>query len=239
MGLTEGKWVRLDGEVFDIREVASVFGDLPRVTFAQTDDGRWWMKAELFDPIEDAAEIRSVAADLVGTINGCAQLLWKNYIPVSAGRAVYFKDSAIGRNEQVELPRRATERTRAGIVTAIGGQQPAGPPPRIAWLRAAIATPDVASVLRIVGKPDPTWSELYHLIELVETLMGQTVSAAGWISSNKRRKFSNRTANSRRALGEHARHGHDKFEPPKKPMSLEEAQRMAREVTERFLNSLI
>ena len=58
-----------------------------------------------------------------------------------------------------------------------------------------------------------------------------------WITRNERTRF-NQTANSRRAVGEQARHGVD-FDPPAKPMSLEEARRMARNVTENLLDSLI
>ena len=178
MPLGDGRWVWLDGARFDQQEVAEAFEDPPRVSFAQTYDGFWWMKSQLFDSINDATEIKSAAEDLLATINGCARLLWENHEQISAGNAIYVKDASTGTNKQIVMVGSATSRARAGMVTVVGGKQPSGPPARIAWLRAAVANPDVAAALRIFGKPAPTWSELYHLVELIEAQIGKTVTAA-------------------------------------------------------------
>lgn len=225
MALNDGKWVRLVGESLDIAAVTA-YDDPPAVTFGfREDEGTWWMKAALFEPIEDAAEIWTVADDLLRVINGCAQGVVGNHRSVKADQAVYFIDSTAAKREQRVIGSRVESRLRAGL----------GRTPRV-WLRAAVMNSDVAEALRIVGKDETTWSDLYHLLELLEQINGQPVNEAGWISGSERTRFT-QTANSRGAVGEQARHGKS-FDPPRRPMSLKEARDMMRVLTERVLDSL-
>jgi hypothetical protein len=109
------------------------------------------------------------------------------------------------------------------------------PHPQLDWLREAMKDPDVAGALRIYGRAEPSWGDLYHLIELVEAQISQKVNAAGYISRNERQRFTH-TANSRLAVGDQARHG-DNRSAPANPMTLEEARHLGRTVLLAFLES--
>lgn len=237
MSLGTGTWVRVAGDPFDVDAVARAFDDPPRVRFGhREDEGSWWLTAELFEGIDDAAEARSVADDLLRTINGCAQLEWGNHLPVIADQVVYFIDPERGRNEQVVLVGMAIERTRVFPPTLVAGDgQPAPQPQSVLRLREALSDADIASVMRIIGNPEPTWSELYYLVELVEQIAGRSVSDAGWISRAERSRLL-RTANSRHAVGEQARHALN-IAPLRNPMPVEQARRIARVVAEQLLVS--
>jgi hypothetical protein len=92
--------------------------------------------------------------------------------------------------------------------------------------------------MRVLGRSEPTWSELYFGLELLEELAAESVSSAGWISERERTRF-RRTANSRQVLGEKARHGHRRQAPPPDPMTLAEARAMTQQAVEKFLATRI
>lgn len=69
-----------------------------------------------------------------------------------------------------------------------------------------------ADALTLVGRPSPSWSELYLIFELVEANVGGRMFADGWIGRTEANLFT-RTANSYTALGMAGRHGKDRGDP--------------------------
>jgi len=70
--------------------------------------------------------------------------------------------------------------------------------------------------------------------ELVETNDAGPMYSEGWIDRTALALFK-RTANSRTALGVHARHGEETKEPPPKPMPYEDALSLVRTLVSRWL----
>ncbi len=60
--------------------------------------------------------------------------------------------------------------------------------------------------MALIGRPSPTWSELYLIFELVEANVGGRMHTEGWIDRTEKKLFT-RTANSYTALGREGRHG--------------------------------
>lgn len=119
-----------------------------------------------------------------------------------------------------------------GLPAMICGESGADQIARLAWSR-----PEVMQVLRFRESPDrDLWSGLYRVVEGVAEDMGgdPVLVRMDWTSRNWLTLFG-RTANSS-AAGPSGRHGRTKFDPPPKPMTLEEARRGVREIFNRWID---
>ncbi|MDZ7694391.1 MAG: hypothetical protein U5K69_25255 [Balneolaceae bacterium] len=79
--------------------------------------------------------------------------------------------------------------------------------------------------------------DLYRIYEVIEEDIGskEKIDDLG-LASKTRIKLFKRTANSSQVLGSKARHGHRKHEPPKNPMSLEEAEALIKKLIIQWVN---
>jgi hypothetical protein len=99
--------------------------------------------------------------------------------------------------------------------------------PYLARLNELSAYDGIASkILRFMATPDANqWTGLYRVLEVIEEEEGgeSALIAKGWTSAKQAKRF-DRSANSPSASGDAARHGRDRYDPPKNPMTLEEGQ---------------
>lgn len=94
-------------------------------------------------------------------------------------------------------------------------------------MEVAKGDPHVQTALRLLGLYGVTWDNLYRIYEVIGDDLNESVWTRGWITREQIRRFT-QTANSRQAIGDVARHGYDKFQPPRNPMSLSEATSLIR-----------
>ncbi len=102
------------------------------------------------------------------------------------------------------------------------------------WAELARRDVDVEDVLAILGREDVRWHDLYHVFEIVEADVGGRMFSDGWVTKTAVTHFT-RTANSRRAIGGEARHGHNRIDPPKKPLQRNEAHDLVLCLVRRWL----
>ena len=96
---------------------------------------------------------------------------------------------------------------------------------------------DDALLLLAVALRSEDWRLLYVVYEIVVDLVGKgDVPKLG--ASRSRITLFTRTANSRRAIGTKARHGHRKHVPPQRPMTFPEATALIRSLLLAALRSL-
>ena len=105
------------------------------------------------------------------------------------------------------------------------------------WLRVAQSDESVSRALRVFAQGGVRWSDLYHAFEIVKGAVGGRIYEEGWITHEQANLFS-WTANSPDAVGEQARHGHQRNEPPPNPMSEEEAGVLVRGLLRQWLDSM-
>ncbi|WP_133066299.1 hypothetical protein [Acidovorax kalamii] len=103
------------------------------------------------------------------------------------------------------------------------------PPPVPLLVRLATLAqtdPIVAKVMRLVVMPDAgTWRGLVPIIEVIDhdaMLSGSSVVKKGWASKTQQKRFEHTASSS--AAGDASRHGHERFDPPANPMTLDEAR---------------
>jgi hypothetical protein len=90
-------------------------------------------------------------------------------------------------------------------------------------LAAAMNDPQAERALRIFGRDDIDYRDLYHVLEIAEAAIGSRIYSSGTVAAAEVRRFKH-TANSVHALGDEARHGHEATQPPSQPMSFAEAR---------------
>ena len=100
------------------------------------------------------------------------------------------------------------------------------------WMKLAEEDEIVKNVFRQITEFEPNWINLYKVYEIVKKDAGKK-KIEQW-TKNKISQFTH-TANSQSAIGDDARHGVDRNDPPKEPMSLSEAKALIRNLLKQWL----
>jgi hypothetical protein len=96
---------------------------------------------------------------------------------------------------------------------------------------------DVERALRIFGRDDADYRDLYHVFEIAARSLGSNLYATGLVTKKEVKRFKH-TANSVHALGDHARHGHQNDQPPSPPTSYDDAHELVARVLRVWLDRL-
>jgi hypothetical protein len=123
------------------------------------------------------------------------------------------------------------ERQRLAEATAARAEEQR----RIAIVRRAVAAlqqPRVLEVMKLMSIPEPTTTELGHIVDLVQDASGGNLG--NYTSIKQLRRF-NHSINSPTVFGLGARHAVEKNDPPAEPMSLKDAQAFAHSVGRAWL----
>jgi hypothetical protein len=227
-----GWWAVLHGEALDLETLGAL--RLPGVRIGLF-DGRYYLSADEFAalPREQSAEVDRRATEIVRVLNGAARVEHGNSREVSVGTVALV--GADGRAEMIVHAEAAglTIRARLG---ATGGGGHAGSE-RTELDRAAeagLTSPDAERALRIFGRDDCNYRDLYAVFEIAEAALGERLYASKVVTKAEVSRFT-RTANHPLALGDVARHGHSNKEPPRNPMPFDQAHELIRRILRLWL----
>jgi hypothetical protein len=222
---------QLVGEHVDLEQLATLFPSGP--VRVQPRESQFWLEADEIDAEDDGTAAWDVAGGLLLTLNGIAVRSIAGSGLVTLGRQERIDES--GRRHITVHPKSAAVTARVGIPTIqVSGVALRSKHARL--LQLAARDEEVEAVLRLYGSRAPDWRDLYFVLELVEDDAGADADRKGWLTASERRRFMH-MADNRRALGDLARHGHKKFDLPKKPMTLAEARRLIDIVVEKWIRS--
>lgn len=228
--------VPLKGHAFDLEDLP-VYLDGSPVTVVKRGASHY---LQISTSVVGATHERvgDLAIDFLGLINGAASALIDGYRPVELDGGGFYGIDAIGEIANTVIKVGSAEmRCKAGHVTiAVNGvtQKDCRKGLMDQLLREATRSRAKADALALVGRPTPTWSELYLVFELVEANAGSCMFADGWIGRTEATLFT-RTANSYTALGKAARHGKDRGDPPSTPMQQRDAVQLMRSLVAGWL----
>ncbi len=166
----------------------------------------------------DSEEVKAAADRLIENINGAARLYYKRFGAIKYIKVSRVNDEGkrIGFGYLSVAPRDYT-------LTAI---RP-GDKTLIEWIDLAFTSDELSRALYLYGSLEPSWKNLYMVLETVEDDFGGQESLLNTNLIPKRElKLFKRTANSYRAIGSEARHGTKTYTPPRNPMSLKSAQEL-------------
>lgn len=235
-----GWWVLLRGDAPDLALLVESF-DGERLEVTQR-EGETYLRSEEFRDAADEADVLSRAAELVREANGAARLLDSNFRSVQVDRVVLVDESGARRHFlNLEGGIRGVGGVSAELtVTRADGTEreplEPEPPPANRWVSLAGSAPNVARALRLLGNPEPSWSELYHVLDIVQEDVGGRMFDDAWVERADINLFTH-TANNARAIGEQARHGHTQWEPPANPMTIDAARSLLQRLVRRWLDA--
>ncbi|MGH9459655.1 MAG: hypothetical protein ACRD1X_00410 [Vicinamibacteria bacterium] len=81
---------------------------------------------------------------------------------------------------------------------------------------------------------ETNWTNLYNILDVVVSDAGGMIWQAGWATESEVKRLKH-TADSESTLGDEARHGRERTEPPANPMSLKEADSLIRTIMRAWL----
>jgi hypothetical protein len=221
--LHPGWWARLEGERFDLEALAVALAGRSPMQVHQF-DGRYYVRMAEFDQLNESADVETRAGEVLRIVNGAARVQYGD------NREVHVDAAAkVQTNGQIQhfIHVSASIHARARLsatVTINGEAAPVEAEPTIAEraVEAALNDHQAERALRIFGRDDVDYRDLYHVFEIAEAAIGRGIYSDGTVRAGEVGRFKH-TANSVHALGDRARHGHEATQPPSQPMSFSEA----------------
>ena len=233
--LHPGWWARLEGEKLDLEALAGALGDRSPVQVRQL-DGRYYMRMEEFDQINESGDVETRASEVLRVVNGAARVQFGDHSEVRIDAAARVQPN--GQIQHfIHLSATLHSRARVSATLTINGESgPAACEPTITELavETALNNPQAERALRIFGRDDVDYRDLYHVLEIAEVASGNGIYSDGTVTTAEVRRFKH-TANSVHALGDQARHGHEATQPPPQPTSFYEAQALVGRVLRAWL----
>jgi hypothetical protein len=239
------RWlVRLVGEPADLEEFPLKFpdGDL----YAVEKDGSVYITGPELELLASAEQVREHARGAAEEMSAIISLLWSAFRKPSIGN-VQREDDQGGVSAWVFaeiLGVRAKISPGSVVIRKDGAQEIVSaenqrPTDAQRLLTASRATPHLRTALVLWAFPDRAWWLLYRVVEDIETHLNElgiatSVSEAGYCSGKERARFRH-SANSAEVSGLGARHAAGKWDPPKDPMSLEDATIFVKSLLEQAL----
>ena len=223
-------FISIDGNEFDLTALSAELSIAEAVI--RKDNGILGIQSSRFDSLETADDVRNEAANLVDIINGIGKLITDMRTPIRVGNVTKIRADGC-REYYVKTEEGVVLQEGANVSMSIGrsGFEPVEASrsiPSYADLTVSIALTDatVAKVLRLYGRTNQDWTNLYRIFEIIERDVGGEAKLMDkkWQTREAVRRFKH-TANSVAASGDEARHGVDKgnHQPPRDPMTLPES----------------
>jgi hypothetical protein len=243
-----GWYAKLHGDGQVLAELVDRFTDPRlRVTAEPDPNGGYYLTSTEFEGMTNPDDVRSTASELLQIACGAIQVERDRPWPWPHVESLLrLKDDGASRDFYtlgpvfLFVPPEAVlglfpgnEEIRESAERAIQSREQ-----RLSekWAKIALRSDDVRDALAILGRDDVRWHDLYHVFEIVESNVGERIHREGWATKAEVKRF-RRTANSRRALGREARHGHKQYSPPKKPMALDQARKLVFGIVREWLRA--
>jgi hypothetical protein len=228
------KWlVQLKGNNYDLEDLPALYSS-PELTVINEGDGHYMHSTEL-DGCATQEEAKEWAVRKLGLISGAARVQDEQANPIRVGSFRLLEDGKqtvfLSHGTDALLVR---DKARIELVGPGGTVEcPHAGTPAPSWVSLADRDRTANTIIGMF-EGDLNWNTLYRIFEAVQANAGN-VASKGWASKNEITRFKH-TANSRQAIGDEARHGHEKIPPPPNPMPLGEAQALIRRIAKHWLS---
>lgn len=235
----------LHGHEFDLQTLVEMFpeGD---PCIVEDDEDRFHLETAKLDPhMQDAGQLVEIAERVLADLLGAARLRHSDFRRVriagsferwdSSTKLLHLTDGGELREKAV-VARAETAMIRVSARSAAAATQPdepvAAPEPSGArYLGLAGAHPAVAELIGLLGKSDMGWADLYKAFEIVRA--ASKIGTAPKYSLEQLGYSKTEVDNFTRSANLH-RHARPSGDPPKRELSLAEAQEFTRDMAERW-----
>lgn len=237
--------VQVQGWTSDLEHLARHFVSTSfRVSKDERDSG-FLYESDSFAACQTSEEVLKLANNELCVLSGVLKMVRDSPEPLRTG-AVYRRNAAGGRDVFLHIQETLHVRAEIGevavAVTDADGNvitRPAPPPRTVTIARLAVTDASVAKAMRLLAAPDyKSWVGMYRIHEVIEADVGSesALKKRGWGSAQDLKRFK-RSANSVTVAGDSARHGNEVEQPPKHPMSVDEAAAYLNYVLQSWLSS--
>lgn len=229
------RWlVGLEGHQFDVEALAEFLGTSGSIKITRRkDDGQWYLCGPIFDDLDTSASVKDRAAEVVELLNGAGLLFNINNINHSSTVSEITESGVRKHTFLVADGLKLRVRVQAAVIGSDGKHKEN---PNILVFRRIVTLaqtdPRVRDALHFLSQPQ-TWNNLYKVFEVIHDDIKRQVYHL--VDTGKLRAFT-ATAQSRRLLGDAARHASEQYSGPRNPISLAEARHLIRQLVENWLN---
>lgn len=237
--------VQVQGWASDLEHLARHFASTSFRVSKDERDGGFLYESDSFAACQTSVEVLKLANDELCVLSGVLKIVRDSPEPLRTG-AVYRRNAAGGRDVFLHIQETLHVRAEFGEVTvtvtdAEGNviTRPAPPPRTVTIAQLAATDTSVAKAMRLLAAPDhKSWVGMYRIHEVIEADVGSenALKKRGWGSTQDLKRFKH-SANSVTVAGDSARHGKEVDQPPKHPMSVDEAAAYLNYVLQSWLSS--
>jgi hypothetical protein len=229
---------QLQGSDYDLQDLEKILSSHDPMVVSE--DGKFYLRSSAWDQLQEAAQVYSQAKRFVESLDSAAFIFFRDTAPLTIGHIMMVDDEG---NKQRFVFGKASFHARARLRASGSAIRPTGQPTEteqehaiIKTLRASEQHQEVADALRFFRKGD--WSSLYKAFEIVEDHPpnNQGITTYSGLTKPSTDRFT-RTAQSRDAIGDEARHAKRKYTPPRKPMSINEAKALIGDLIQKWIES--
>jgi len=228
--------VRLTGHDLDLEALAREYST-SGISIIKDEHG-YWLKSSEFASLNDAEKILTLANELLPIISGAGKVFLAGFQPLGTGHVVQISDDGVRHNfvfVTATVSSRASVSRQVTLASGIPAPQPQ-PPQDVEFASTVAQSEERVKKALIFFDRQHTWVNLYKVYELIRADVGDDMAAKGWTTKAEAGRFT-QTANSVGAVGDEARHAVEHTQPPKKPMSLKEAEQFVRLLLANWIRS--
>lgn len=246
MSLSPDLWqVQVQGWKSDLEHLARYFASTTFRVSKDERDGGFLYTSDSFATCQTSKEVLKLANDELCILSGVLKLMRDSPESLRTG-AVYRHNASGGRDVFVNIQETLHVRAELGEVTVTVTDaeghiitRPAPPPRTVTIAQLAASDLSVAKAMRLLAAPDrKSWVGTYRIHEVIEADIGSehALKKRDWGSAQDLKRFKH-SANSVTVAGDAARHGKETEQPPRHPMSIDEAAAYLNYVLQSWLSS--
>jgi hypothetical protein len=198
--------------------------------------GRFVLRCSEFADVADGQIVRSRAREIAASLSGAVTVILGRSVTLAAtGLAELRRDGTRNHFLEVQSARMVMRAMPVTLqVTHPDGSVTVARPgdPVLGWVKAADGAENVRRALRLISEAELGWVELYRIYEIILDDAGDRLFE--WATKSAVNRFK-RTANSVGAIGDLARHGRERGQPPPDPMSLGQARALIFDLVKTWL----
>lgn len=219
--------LELQGEEFDLEALTRLLRS-PYLNVSKEGD-TYYLRCSAFAPIASPDEVRERAREILQRASAAERIRCDSSLPVTLGevfriepdgtRRSFFSSDFLESWKVRVFHAPVTEEDAAAF-----GQ----------WVELADRDAKIDKALRILITRETNWINLYNILDVILSDVGGMIWQAGWAPESEIKRFKH-TADSESTLGDEARHGRERTQPPADPMSLKEAASLIRSVMRAWL----
>jgi hypothetical protein len=236
--------VQVQGWASDLEHLARHFTSTPFRVSKDERDGGFVFESDSFGACQTSEEVLKHANEELCVLSGVLKMTRDSPEPLRAG-AVYRRNAS-GRDIFLHIQETLHIRAEIGEATVTGTDaegnvitRPSPPARTVAFAQLAAVDASVSKAMRLLAEPDhKSWVGMYRIHDVIEADVGSEheLKKRGWGSGQDLKRFKH-SANSVTVAGDSARHGKEVEQPPKHPMSIDEAAAYLNYVLQSWLSS--